>query len=498
MARGRQRIAWFVVFLTFVGSLVGCTIPSQNPAPQETILVTEMPSAEPTADSGDHFTPTLIPTTPKPENSPTPPAQQPTVRPTQTVQPTVTATPINTPRPIVVPTSSLTPTKMPAQTSTPTRMPTPAKTPAGPPGGSGTITKAESYCRSRLTQSQQVAYDHLLAGLSDPNKIQSVTESGTTKYQIKVAVNYDATSNLKSELETILAALFMDHPELYYLGKQYSYSCQKNSLTELRMFTIDQNTALSLQSQVENGIRAYQQKVSPYQDQYEIAKQFYELLATNIQYGQDGTDHAYSVAGAFANNLCVCEGFSEAYQLLLNAYGIRAFTVSGDADGSHQWIAMEINGRWYYSDPTWGNLKTYGDAGSYPKAGYIRVSYSYLNLTQAMMNVDRTLDTASEHFTANLNFTATQDNYFVREGGYFQNFQQDAVETYIKAAIADAIANQRETVGIRMESKQAYDALINYIYNHLSRVYHEAAGGYSCNLTYYPGEATYTVHISMH
>ncbi|MBR5501051.1 MAG: hypothetical protein IKV74_05970 [Clostridia bacterium] len=489
MVRYWKKFTWLIGLFILIGALAGCdflSMPAATSLPEETAFASATLSPENTP------VPTTAPETILPSPEITPPA----VTLTQTVQPTYTATPIHTPKPIEVPTSVLTPTKTPDRTSTPA--PTPTKTPTSTPGGSAAITKAEAYCRTRLTQSQQVAYDTILAGFSNPNNIQSVTDAGVTKYQIKVAVKYSATSGLEAELKTILSAIFMDHPELYYIGKQYSYSYQGNRLTELKMDTTDRNTALSFHSQVENGIRAYQQKVSPYQDQYEIAKQFYELLANNIQYGQDGTDHAYSIAGAFANNLCVCEGFSEAYQLLLNAYGIRAFTVSGDANGPHQWIAMEINGRWYYSDPTWGNLKTYGDPTSYPKEGYIRVNYAYLNVTQAMLDVSHQLDAETAFFTSNLNFTATQDNYFIREGGFFQDFQEDAVAAYIKTAIAKALSNQRETVGIRMGSKQAYDALIDYVYHNLFRIYNEVSGDPSCSLTYYPGENTYTVHISIH
>lgn len=489
MARYWKKITWLIGLFVLIGALAGCGflgVPTGTSAPEETSYPSFTPSPETTAVS-----------TVTPENIvPSP----------ETTNPTGTAAPVNTPQPIVIPTSSLTPTKTPDQSSTPTKssmptksaIPTATKTPTSTPGGSGTVTKAEAYCRSRLTQSQQVAYDTILAGVSDPNKIQSVTEGGVTNHQIRVTVNYQATSDLTSELERIMLAILMDHPELYYLDKQYILSYEGNRLKELCMATMDRNTALSLQAQVDDGIRAYQQKVSPYQDQYEIAKQFYELLGTNIQYGQDGTSKDYSIAGAFVNNLCVCEGFSEAYQLLLNAYGIRAFTVSGNAGGPHQWIVMEINGKWYYSDPTWGNLKTYGDVDSYPKDGYIRVNYAYLNLTQAMMGATHTLNDTAQYFTSGLSFTATEDNYFIREGGYFQTFQENAVAAYIKTAIADAIANRRETVGIRMGGKQAYDALINYIYYNLYRVYNEVAGGYLCSLTYYSGEDTYTVHISMH
>lgn len=490
MVRWGKQLAWLIIFLSFIISFVGCTLPERDFEPKETIFVTDVPTEEATTDSGEVSTPTPVPAATQMSIA------TPVPTPAPTVQPTVTAQLVSTPKPIAVPSSNLTPTKTPIAAPTATATPVPTNKPTSTPGGSGTVTQAEVYCRNTLTQSQQSAYDTLVAGFSDPSKIQTAVVNNETVHLIKVGVNYKASTDLESELQLILSAIFMDHPELYYLSKSYSFSYWNNRLTEVRMHTIDRTSALSLQAQVESGIAAYQQKVSPDQDQYEIAKQYYELLATNIQYVQDGTDYVYSIVGAFVNGQCVCEGFSEAYQLLLNAYGIRAFTVSGEAGGAHQWIAVEINGKWYYSDPTWGNLKTYGETDSYPKDGYVRVNYAYLNLNETMMGTDHTLDAISSAITANLDFTATQDNFFVREGGYFQEFQKNAVEAYIKQEIADAIANQRETVGIRMGSAQAYDTLIDYIYHNLYRVYYET-GGQTASLSYYTNETTYTVHISM-
>ena len=500
MMRLSKQIAWLMVVVSFVVSLAGCSIPVFNTESEETLLVTAAPTEEATPEMGvgDLSTPVVTPTAVSPIPTVEPTAisiatSKPTETPAPTVQPTATARPVVTLKPIVVPTSVLTPTKTPTQAPTLTPTPTPTQN----PGTDKPVSQAEVYCRSVLNQRQQAVYDTVVTALSNPNNIQTVTSKGETKHQIKVIVNYNATTSLAEELEVILSAIVMDHPEFYYLSKQYAYSYSGMRLTELYWYTLDRNTAISLQSQVESGIRAYQQQVSPYQDQYEIAKQYYELLATNIYYNHGDPDHAYSIAGAFVSGRCVCEGFSEAYQLLLNAYGIRAFTVAGNAGGPHQWIAVEINGQWYYTDPTWADMKTYGDASTYPKTDCLRVNYTYLNLTEEQMNGNRTLDDISAYFTAGLSFTATQDNYFVREGGAFQNFQQNEVEAYLKQAIVDALANKRETVAIRMGNQQAYDALLTYIHQNLYRVYYYEVGGPTANLTYIPNETMYTVHISI-
>lgn len=53
----------------------------------------------------------------------------------------------------------------------------------------------------------------------------------------------------------------------------------------------------------------------------------------------------------------VCQGYAAAYSALLNAVGIPNYVVSGSVpNGSHAWNAVQLNGQWYYIDPTWNDM----------------------------------------------------------------------------------------------------------------------------------------------
>ncbi|MBK7869220.1 MAG: hypothetical protein IPJ74_00360 [Saprospiraceae bacterium] len=62
------------------------------------------------------------------------------------------------------------------------------------------------------------------------------------------------------------------------------------------------------------------------------------------------------------NRRAVCEGFANLYKALCNAAGLKVEFITGIvkndnnviADAGHAWNAVQVEGKWYLSDPTWG------------------------------------------------------------------------------------------------------------------------------------------------
>ncbi|MDX1942132.1 MAG: transglutaminase domain-containing protein [Saprospiraceae bacterium] len=62
------------------------------------------------------------------------------------------------------------------------------------------------------------------------------------------------------------------------------------------------------------------------------------------------------------NRRAVCEGFANLYKALCDAAGLKAEFITGIvkndnnviADAGHAWNAVQVEGKWYLSDPTWG------------------------------------------------------------------------------------------------------------------------------------------------
>lgn len=89
---------------------------------------------------------------------------------------------------------------------------------------------------------------------------------------------------------------------------------------------------------------------------YEKAKALHDWLVRNVSYAQNISNQAsnpiYHAEGALLNGVAVCEGYAEAYRILLNEAGIKNTIVTSES-GDHAWNLVMINGTWYHVDVVW-------------------------------------------------------------------------------------------------------------------------------------------------
>ena len=91
----------------------------------------------------------------------------------------------------------------------------------------------------------------------------------------------------------------------------------------------------------------------------EKAKVLAEWICHNLDY--DPTCEKNSEEEAFVDRISACEGYAEAYNVLLHIVGIRSCVVHGRAYPkkksrkyeSHAWNIVLIDGEWYHVDVTW-------------------------------------------------------------------------------------------------------------------------------------------------
>ena len=90
--------------------------------------------------------------------------------------------------------------------------------------------------------------------------------------------------------------------------------------------------------------------------EFERAKWLWDEFLRSVSYGQlQGSEG--NIYGAFCIHKVVCEGYARAYQYLCQRAGIQALYVEGTASSgnswvSHAWNIVRVDGKYYYSDPT--------------------------------------------------------------------------------------------------------------------------------------------------
>ena len=181
-------------------------------------------------------------------------------------------------------------------------------------------------------------------------------------------------------------ALTYDHPELFWLYQGIETSinfCSEmmsmNGLYLVYFGLTEPYTKYEAQMTAFNAAAdAFLADINTNTSDYEIVKQIHDKLIDLVTYDQnvlknmyaEGNNLAHTAYGALVantqgiSNYAVCDGYSLAFEYLLQQCGIEAVVVAGDAGsdplsaGGHAWNLVKLNNNWYEVDSTWNDAGT--------------------------------------------------------------------------------------------------------------------------------------------
>jgi hypothetical protein len=289
--------------------------------------------------------------------------------------------------------------------------------------------------REQLPEHAQAAYDRMSQAIA-------------CRQEDPVEVDADA-----QEVELILTALRIDHPEYFWFDGETSFVTTTMGSYDIRTectftYTMDQAQIQAAHQQVRQYTAACLSSASLAQAQtdYEKILAVYRYIINNTDYILSETDQ--SILSVMDRHQATCAGYARTFQYLMNQLDIPCTLALGmDASGAaHGWNMVQCGGQWYQIDVTWGDPVT---AEGLPGD---RLQYTYFLVTDQAIYQDHTLNSEIPMPEC----TATQDNYFIREGLSFDRWDKDA----LAAAMARAAENQDQWFDCRFSSEDAYqDAL---------------------------------------
>lgn len=160
-------------------------------------------------------------------------------------------------------------------------------------------------------------------------------------------------------LETFVAVIHKN-PELYFVKKslQYSYSPSTGRVTKIvvtyRNYNLDA---------VEAEINKIVDLVNDEMTDLEKIITIHDYLCLTIEYPQSDlinnrvSDDAHTIKGAVIDKIAVCDGYSTAFQYVMEKLGIDCTLVTGTGNGgSHAWNQVKLDGKWYLIDVSWDDL----------------------------------------------------------------------------------------------------------------------------------------------
>ncbi|MDD2971731.1 MAG: transglutaminase domain-containing protein [Lachnospiraceae bacterium] len=257
-------------------------------------------------------------------------------------------------------------------------------------------------------------------------------------------------------IDRIFQCVMSDHPEIFYVT---GYTYTKYSVNEMvrrvaftGTYTMDQGTIREMQGKIQEYVVQCLRGLDTTADDYHKVKYIYEYVISHTEYDLEAKENQ-NICSVFVYGASVCQGYAKTMQYLLNEIDIPATLVIGTVDSGegHAWNLVQLDGDYYYVDATWGDA-FYQLEGAAPSESQLRpngedteegsatdvinskmvgrINYDYLCVTTDQLCTTHVID----NIVPMPRCIATKDNYYVREGAYFEAYDGDKVASLFQKA----------------------------------------------------------------
>ncbi len=297
---------------------------------------------------------------------------------------------------------------------------------------------ASSITFLRLSLEEQKVYAEILSSLLGLEKETTLSTRDT------------------SLIDKAFQCVMLDHPEIFYVdGYKYTeYSSDEmiekivfsgNYIYDIEEIRIRQEKIADAAAKIVDG-------APDTTDEYEKVKYVYETIIRNTEYDTASVDNQ-NICSVFLNGRSVCQGYAKALQYLLREMGMDAGLVIGtvrEGDG-HAWNLVSVNDSWYYLDATWGDAFYLFGEEQKQQPQTAAVNYDYLCVTTKQISQTHEMDmpvTLPE-------CTSLADNYYVREGLYFEQYDEARIQDLFAATLAEG----KEIVTLKCSDSSVYEVV---------------------------------------
>lgn len=249
-------------------------------------------------------------------------------------------------------------------------------------------------------------------------KAYNAIKSGVENFESKIRLGTEVDEN---EIWMIFNSYRSDHPEHFWLnpvtlpfGTLDADGAIESFIVPEYFFTKEQMSAET--EKINAAADELLKGITPSMPEFERERLLHDRLAKSITYDLN-EKYAHTAYGALVNGRAVCDGYTQAFQYLLQRVGIQSFMVTGTGKGgNHAWNIVRIDGRYYNVDLTWDDQES-------------DTFHAYFNLTDERIKDDHTFDTTVYRIPE---CNSTDANYFAVYGGIFNEFSADDLGALIK------------------------------------------------------------------
>lgn len=182
---------------------------------------------------------------------------------------------------------------------------------------------------------------------------------------------------------------------------------------------------------------------------YEKELAIHDYIVKNSEYGfleGDLEEYSYNAYGTIVMGKGVCNGYAEAFKLLLDCVGVCSKIVVGTADGvDHAWNCVLLDDKWYFVDATWDD-----PVPNVPE----RTLYSYFNVPAEFINTSHIWNES-----AYPKCDAIDYNYYYKSGMCCDTY--DDFMKKVSDVINEASPREKVSIMVRDYDEDKYD--LNFV-----------------------------------
>ena len=238
----------------------------------------------------------------------------------------------------------------------------------------------------------------------------------------------------EQDIDRIFQCVLIDHPEIFYTTgytyTKYSRGDRTVGIDFAGTYSLPREEAVNKAEEIRGRASEWLSDIPSDASEYDKVKAVYEKIIFSTDYDLNASDNQ-NIASVFLGNSSVCQGYAKATQYLLNHLGVMCTLVQGTVDTgeAHAWNLVRVDGDYYYVDTTWGDASYRMEDGS-GQEELPEINYDYLCVTtQELLRTH-----CIESVVAMPECTATQANYYVREGVYFTSYDAEQMQSIFDRA----------------------------------------------------------------
>ena len=261
----------------------------------------------------------------------------------------------------------------------------------------------------------------------------------------------------KTVLDRVFTCVMNDHPELFYVEgyqyTEYTYGGSVTSLTFSGTYSMSEEEVDYYKLLIEQKVKECFTHVPLNGDDYSTVKYLYEWLISNTEYDKKVQDNQ-NICSVFLQGKSVCQGYAKAMQYMLQRADIQSLLLTGFTNGErHAWNLVKADGDYYYLDPTWGDASyAYHGAESAEEGFAPAINYDYFLVTEDEMTRTHSFEKVVELPKC----TATEDNYYVREGLLLTDYD----EQQLTQIFGDEEAKEKNYVTMKCAGWESYEQVL--------------------------------------